>query len=144
MFDLIPFRRRNGNRLARYEDPFNYLWSSFYDLMDMGSFGFKTDVKETENEYILQAELPGMRKEDINIEIQDNYLTISAKNDEIIEEEKENYIRKERRTGSYCRAFNIENVKEDEIKASYKDGILEVRLPKKEPGKGNKRIIDIE
>lgn len=142
MFDLIPFRRRNGD-VERSEDPFNYLMSSFFDLADFGSRSFRTDVKENENEFRLQAELPGMKKEDIELSIEDDYLTISARNDEVIEEEKDNYIRRERRSGSYCRTFNIENVKEDEIDAQYKDGILEVILPKKEPGSAKRRTIDI-
>jgi len=143
MFDLIPFRRRNG-KVENREDPFNYLWSNFFDMIDMGSVGFKTDVKEMENEYILQAELPGMNRDNIKLEIEDNYLTILASNDEVVEEERDNYIRKERRSGSYRRSFNIENIKDDEIKANYRDGILEVILPKKEPGKVSRRVIDIE
>jgi HSP20 family protein len=143
MFDLIPFRHRNG-RVESREDPFNYLWSNFFDMNDMGSIGFKTDVKETENEYILQAELPGMNRDNIKLEIEDNYLTISASNDEVVEEERDNYIRKERRSGSYRRSFNIENIKDNEIKANYREGILEVLLPKKEQGKVSKRVVDIE
>jgi HSP20 family protein len=143
MFELIPFRRRNGKVESR-EDPFNYLWSNFFDMNDMGSIGFKTDVKETENEYILQAELPGMNRDNIKLEIEDNYLTISASNDEVVEEERDNYIRKERRSGSYRRSFNIENIKDNEIKANYREGILEVLLPKKEQGKVSKRVVDIE
>ncbi len=144
MFDLVPFRRQN-KKVVENDDPFAYLFSNFFnDALDVASVSFKTDVKENENEYIVQAELPGVKKEDINLELDDNYLTISVNNKEEHTEKKENYIRRERRTGSFQRAFYMENVKEDEIKAKYNDGILEIKLPKENPGKSDRKIIDIE
>jgi len=144
MFDLVPFRRQN-KKVVENDDPFAYLFSNFFnDALDVASVSFKTDVKENENEYIVQAELPGVEKEDINLELDDNYLTISVNNKEEHTEKKENYIRRERRTGSFQRAFYMENVKEDEIKAKYNDGILEIKLPKENPGKSDRKIIDIE
>ncbi len=67
-------------------------------------------------------------------------MTITAVNDEIIEEEKNNYIRKERRSGRFQRSFNISDVKADEIKAKYENGILEIVLPKAGKGKKTRRI----
>ncbi|MGB4045014.1 MAG: Hsp20 family protein, partial [Halanaerobiales bacterium] len=67
-------------------------------------------------------------------------MTITAVNDEIIEEEKNNYIRKERRSGRFQRSFNISDVKADEIRAKYENGILEIVLPKAEKGKKSRRI----
>lgn len=148
MFNLVPFHRRNRGLVDRslvdLEDFFDDFFNGFgrFGLMDRGINAFRTDIKETENEYIILAELPGVNKENINIEVDENYMTITAVNDEIIEEEKNNYIRKERRSGRFQRSFNISDVKADEIKAKYENGILEVRLPKAEPRK-NVRRIDI-
>ena len=147
MFDLVPFRNRNRREVEkRRDDPFNALVNDFFsDAFNMiDTKSFKTDVKETDEEYIIESELPGLEKDDINIEIIDDYLTISAQNEDKIEEENENYIRRERRTGSFQRVFHIENVKDDEIDASYENGILEVVLPKKEKTQPKKRTVDIK
>ncbi|HKL74847.1 MAG TPA: Hsp20/alpha crystallin family protein [Halanaerobiales bacterium] len=147
MFDLVPFRnRRRGEVEEGKGDPFNSLVNEFFSdaFNAIDTKSFKTDVKETDENYIIESELPGLSKEDINIEITDNYLTISAQNEEKFEEEKENYIRRERRTGSFQRVFQIDNVKEDEIDAKYENGILEVTLPKKEKQTPKKKTIDIK
>ena len=144
MFNLVPFRRR-GNRVQESDDAFDSLVSDFFsDMMDVADIGFKTDIREDENNFYIEAELPGLDKEDINVEIDDDRLVISATNEDIRKEREEDYIRRERRTGTYQRSFGINNVREDEIEASYEDGILEVRLPKEETGKTRKRrVIDI-
>jgi len=145
MFDLIPRRRKEGKMTERSEDPFDALWNSFFtNVMDRSELGFRTDVKEKEDKYIIDAELPGMKKEDISVEMDDNYLIISADNDYYEEEEEEGYIRKERRSGSYCRSFYVEDVKDEEIEAEYNDGILEITLPKKEESVKKKRSINIK
>lgn len=144
MFNLTP-RRRNRDEVTEREDPFDALMSNFFsDFMDMAGGGFRTDVKEKEDRYIIEAELPGLNREDINVELDNDRLIISAINEQTTEEEKENYIRRERRTGSYQRSFRIENIKEEEIEAEYKNGILYLDLPKEEPGKSGKRVIDIK
>ncbi|MFW6026502.1 MAG: Hsp20/alpha crystallin family protein [Candidatus Woesearchaeota archaeon] len=146
MFDLVPFRNRRRGELEESKDPFNDLVNDFFsDAFNViDSKSFKTDVRETDEEYIIESELPGLNKENINIEMTDDYLTISAQNEEEVEDEGENYIRRERRTGSYQRVFRIDNVKDDEIKANYDNGILTLTLPKKEKTKPEKRTIDIE
>ena len=147
MFDLVPFRnRRRGEVEEREEDPFNSLVNEFFSdaFNALDTRSFKTDVKETDEEYIIESELPGLEKDDINIEITDDYLTISAQNEEEFEDENENYIRRERRTGSFQRVFQIDNVKEEEIDAKYENGILEVVLPKKEKKTPEKKTIDIK
>ena len=145
MFDLIP-RRRNENRMTeKSEDPFDALWDSFFNnVMDRSKLGFRTDVKEKDDKYVIDAELPGMDKDDITVEMDDNYLTIAANNEEYNEAEEEGYIRRERRRGSYCRSFYIENIKEDEIEAEYNNGILEITLPKQEETVTKKKTIDIK
>lgn len=82
MFDLVPGSRREKRTPEKSEDPFDALWNSFFDnVMDRSEIGFRTDVKEKDDKYIIDAELPGMDKEDINVEMDDNYLTITANNE---------------------------------------------------------------
>ncbi|TDO94746.1 HSP20 family protein [Halanaerobium saccharolyticum] len=146
MFDLVPFRNRSRRDVAeRDEDPFNNLVSDFFgDVMDFAGRSFRADIKESDEEYTIEAEMPGMKKEDINLEINDDYLTISAEHQEEKEEKNEDYIRRERRQGRYARSFYFENVNQDDIKAEYNDGVLKVHLPKEEKTPVKKRTIDID
>ena len=146
MFDLVPFRNRNRRDVAeREEDPFNNLVSDFFgDVMDFAGRSFRADIKESDDEYTIEAEMPGMKKEDIELEINDDYLTISAEHSEEKEEKEENYIRRERRQGKYTRSFYLENVNQDDIEAEYNDGVLKVHLPKEEKTPVKKRTIDIK
>ena len=83
--------------------------------------------------YLLQAELPGFDKSDINIDLKDNLLTISASHkEEKNEDSKDKYIRRERYYSSYSRSFRVNDVEPGDIDASYNNGILEVKFPKKE------------
>ncbi|MGM0548804.1 MAG: Hsp20/alpha crystallin family protein [Bacillota bacterium] len=146
MFDLVPFRNRSRRQVSeRDEDPFNNLMSNFFgDMMDFAGSNFRADIKESETEYTIEAEMPGMKKEDINLEINNDYLTISAEQKQEKEEKHDNYIRRERRKGKYARSFYLENVREDDIEANYDDGILRVHLPKAEETPVKKRTIEIK
>lgn len=102
------------------------------------------DVYETENSYVLKADLPGIKKEDINLDVNNNTLTI--KGDKKFEEkvEKDNYLRIERRYGSFSRSFTLsEKVDKENISANYKDGVLEVTLPKKEEAKPKEIKVEV-
>ena len=94
----------------------------------------KTDIVELEDEYRLDIDLPGYDKKDIKISVENGYLTVSAKKDEVKEEKNgENFIRKERFTGECSRSFYIgDDLKAEDIKASFKNGILCLDIPKKE------------
>ncbi|MDO4307646.1 MAG: Hsp20/alpha crystallin family protein [Eubacteriales bacterium] len=111
----------------------------------------KTDVKEHENEYELEVSLPGYKKEDIQAELKDGYLTIKAstsQNNDEKDEKTGKYIRRERYSGSCSRSFYVgENVKQEEIKAKYENGVLDLMIPKKDPKKPaaeEKKYIAIE
>ncbi len=108
------------------------------------SGSFKTDIRETPEEYIVHAELPGVKKEDIKIDYNNNYLTISATRNNESEEKKDNYIRRERSYGSVSRGFYISNVNKDSIKAKFDNGVLNIELPKKELTANNSTQILIE
>ena len=107
----------------------------------------KTDIKETEDSYILDIDLPGYNKEDIKVDITEGYLTINAKTSHTSEDkEKGKFVRRERFIGEASRSFYVgEDIKEDEIKASFKNGILNLEVPKVTPEekKSNKRYIEI-
>lgn len=145
MFDMVPFGRRRRRQLSEGEDPFDSLLSDFFsDAMDLADVGFKTDIREDQENYYIESELPGMKKEDINIEIQDDNLVISANREETDETEEENYLRREIRRGSFQRVFRLDNVQEEKIEAEYDNGLLKVTMPKAEPGREEKRVIDIK
>lgn len=92
----------------------------------------KTDVREMENTYELDVDLPGFKKDEINVELKDGYLTISAaKGLDKDEKDKEGkYIRKERYAGACSRSFYVGDVQQKDVSAKYEDGILKVTLPK--------------
>ena len=85
----------------------------------------------------------GIKKDAIDLSFNNNYLTISAKRDDTVEDNKENFIRQERRYGEFKRSFYIDNVDEKNINASFEEGVLKIELPKLEKGKGNSNKIEI-
>ena len=114
----------------------------FDDMFDTRSYGrqqsdlMKTDVKETDKDYKLSVDLPGVKKDDLKAELKDGYLTISAtvnqNNDE--KDEEGRYIRRERFSGSFNRSFYVgENVSEEDIKAKFENGTLMLTVPKRNP-----------
>ena len=95
----------------------------------------KTDVKDTENGYEVDIDLPGFKKDEIGIELENGYLTVSAAKglDKDEEDKKGKYIRKERYAGAMQRSFYVgENLTQEDIKAKYENGILKLSVPKKE------------
>lgn len=108
----------------------------------------KTDIRETENEYVLDIDLPGYKKEDVKAQLKDGYLNVSVSHEENNEEkdEKDKYLRKERYTGSVSRSFYVgENLSEEDIKAKFADGILTLSFPKETPKKVEEnKYISIE
>ena len=108
----------------------------------------KTDIKEKGDKYLLEVDLPGYEKEDIKIEIEDGYLTVHASmNKNIDESDKDSkYVHKERYVGECSRSFYVgEDIKEEDIKASFKNGTLKLELPKQEMKKeDSKKYIEIE
>mgnify|MGYP004644492567 CR=1 FL=1 len=103
----------------------------------------RTDVKENDKEYVLEVEIPGYDKKDITVDINDGYLTVSAKKEEKSEEDKNGYIRQER-TSSCSRNYYVGDVDEDNIKAKYDNGVLTVNVPKMADKPEKQRTITIE
>ena len=145
--DIIPFGRRPFDIMRKFEKELfdiDEWFDEFISPFEKNTRFMRADIKETENEYIIEAELPGVKKDEIKIELYDNRLTIKAETKHELKEEKENFIRKERRYGAFCRTFYLDNVKQDDIKAKYEDGILKITLPKEKPSKPSIRTIDID
>lgn len=108
----------------------------------------KTDIKEEDDKYLIDMDLPGYEKENIKIDVENGYLTVYAKVDSN-NEKKENgkFVRKERYFSSCSRSFYIgDETKEEEIRASFKNGTLKIEVPKKEAKKEvtEKKYIKIE
>lgn len=141
MFDLVPFRRK-GRHVMGVDDVFEHMLNNFFSgFWGVGNFaGFKADIRETEEAYIVEAELPGLDKNMIDVEYKDNYLTIKAENKEVYEDRNANYIRRERRYGTFQRCFYVDNINADKISAKYEHGVLTVTLPKAEPGRKGRKI----
>ena len=108
----------------------------------------KTDIKEKGDKYLLEVDLPGYEKEDIKIEIEDGYLTVHASMNKNVEESDKDskYVHKERYVGNSSRSFYVgDNVKEEDIKATFKNGTLKLTFPKdKQEKQDEKKYIDIE
>ena len=135
MFGLVPFVSHNDlSKDFRNDDVFDRMMNVFDEPFFSGFHtpDFKVDVKDNGESYDLTAELPGMKKEDIQLTYKDNYLTIGAKNESSNDEKDSagNYIRRERSTSSMSRSFYIDGVDESKATADYKDGVLSVHLPK--------------
>ena len=146
MFGLIPFASKS--ELSKDENVFDRLMNVF-DEPFMQSFhmpDFKVDVKDNGESYDLTAELPGLKKEDISLTYENNYLTIATKNEQSKDEkdEKGNYVRRERSQSSMSRSFYIDNIDEGQATADYKDGVLSVHLPKTEKAEETSHTIAVD
>ena len=125
-----------------------YLDSVFDNFMDEGSDNFdvmKCDVYEKDGAYHIEAEIPGFKKDEISVDCEDGYVTISAEKNTENEEKDENkkYIKRERFYGKTVRKFYVGDVDSEKINAEYKDGMLELVVPKEEK-LPNKKSIEIK
>lgn len=140
--DLNPYHRSMPSEMLRGSFPGN-LFESILNNSFMAGFNtsMRSDIKETNQEYILEVEIPGFSKENINVECQDGLLTISAINTQDTDDNTANYVRQERQFGKISRSYRIDGINEDQILAEYRDGILRLTLPKSnETNEKRKRI----
>jgi len=121
--------------------PRRLYWDNLFDdFLILGTNNLKCDIYEKDNTFFLEADIPGFKKEDINVEAEDGYLLISASKEEEKKEEDKNYLRRERYSSSYERQFYLGNIDEDNVKAEFKDGTLKIIVPKKEELPNSKKI----
>ena len=137
--------------MVSIQDEMNRLFEDFFGQTPTragwtnGAWNPSVDVSEDKDSVIIRAEMPGMTKEDVKISIQDNVLTLKGEKKQEKEEKEKNYHRVERSYGSFCRSFQLPtSVKNDKVKASYKDGVLCVTLPKTEEVKPKEIPINID
>ena len=142
MFGMLPFERSNDNLF----DTFDNFARDFFRSSNASLPAFRTDIREVNDKYVLEAELPGFNKEDISLDVKDGILTITAEHKESSEkkDEKGTYLRRERRYGSFSRSFDITGIDEAGITAAYNNGVLELNLPKAQPTVPEARRIAIE
>lgn len=125
MFRIAPFRRR-----SRMETLLPQTLGDWFSWPEGSWQSFDVDVKESEQGYVLQADLPGVEKGNINLAVENGYLTIGVSQEEIKSENSENYVCRERRQLSSRRSFYVGNIDTKDVSASYENGVLEVTFPK--------------
>ena len=139
--------------LHTMQNEMNRLFNTFFDSPSAGAKTRQTamrrwtpamDVVESGDHYVLRADLPGLTENDVNIELEDNVLTISGQRKAEHEERKEGYYRLERSSGAFTRSLTLpEGVDADAIQASFDNGVLEVQIPKPEQQKPRKVQISL-
>lgn len=135
----------------RWGDEFDNLFEGFFRPMRWAEEPVneglvpRLDVVENDNEFVVHAEMPGIKKDDIHITLEDGVLTIDAESkSEIEEKEGSRIVRQERRYGHYVRSMRLgKDIDEKRVKANYKDGVLELTLPKAEEVKPKKISVDV-
>ena len=147
MFEMVPWRR-NNNGVQKRGDLFEDMINSFFGndfLVPTKVFGnnFLVDLKETDTEYTITADLPGVDKENINLSYDNGNLTIGAKRENVVEDKKENYVRQERSYGEFRRCFYMNNIDDSAIDAKFNNGVLSIKAPKLHEEKQRGRQIDI-
>lgn len=138
MFGMIPFGHEE-NSLWNYLD--NMERSLFTGFGDMSQF--RCDIQDKGDHYLMEAELPGFVKEDISLNLNGDELVITARHNSEVEEKQKDYVRRERKFGSFSRSFDVSGIDAAAITAAYNNGILEVTLPKRTEVLPASRSIEI-
>jgi len=138
--------------LNSLQNEMNRLFNVFFDAPVAGGNGGAPvrrwipamDLVESETHYVLRADLPGLTQEDVNIELEDNVLTLSGERKAENEEKTDGFYRLERATGAFSRSLTLpEGVDPDAVKATFANGVLEVRVPKPEQRKPRRVAISV-
>ena len=142
MFGMLPFERNDNNAF----DTFDNFARDFFRRSNTDLPAFRADIVDDGESFRLEAELPGYEKGDISLELKDSILTITAAHSETDEQHaaKDNYVRRERRWGSFQRSFDISGCDEHGITAAYVNGILTLTLPKAKPAEPQTHRIAID
>lgn len=142
MYNMMPFGHNRG--LANFFDDFDRHF--FGDLTHTNLSAFRTDIRDTGNQFVLDADLPGFKREDIKLDLQGDILTITAQHQDKKDEKDDNgnYLCRERTSSSYSRSFNVSGIRGENITAVYQDGVLQLTLPKQETQVPQTRRIEIQ
>lgn len=142
MFSMVPVRtnrhvavRNNENYFNPFSDDFfrAFFGDDFANGMLSAERPLKVDIRDEGDRYLLEADMPGVSRENVHVDVNDGVMTISAE----VNESKEStdngrYVYRERRYGRTSRAFNLDGIREEDITAEFKDGVLRLNLPKVE------------
>lgn len=143
MLALTPFRLRGVDAY----DPFRELESLERRFFGKDAISvFSVDIREEADRYLLEADLPGFRKEDIHLDIEGEYLTVKAerKSEREAGESEGKYLRNERLCGTFSRTFDLSDVDADALHATYENGVLTLTMPKKRTSVPQKRQLTID
>lgn len=140
---LLPVRRRERGPLARFHDEVDHLFRGFFDDWELPAWDYgrwpAIGIAENENEFVVKAEVPGCKADDIDISVHGNMLTISGEKKVYEEKKKKGYYHIERSHGSFRRILHLATeLDPDKIEATCKDGVLTLTLPKSEEAKAVK------
>ena len=128
----------NNKKYRSFRDEF---WDNFFSPAEQHSHNgrmLSTDIEEKEDSYVVNVDVPGAKKEDINVDLENGYLTIGVKEKE--EKEDKKYLHHERFFGSYSRTFYLGEVDKENVSASLDNGVLTIVLPKSKPVSNKSRI----
>jgi len=144
MFGLTPYNR-NVIRRTNEQSPLtnwidDFFSDDFFPMRSLRHDTFKVDVKDENNVYLIEADMPGVKKDEVHLEFHDGYLNISIEREESKEEDDKQYVHRERRLCSMHRSLYLGELDADKIQANLKDGILKVSAPKAVPVENKKRI----
>ena len=145
---LMNNENKRNNELDFFDDAFGGFFKPLF--YEEKHHSMKTDIKETENSYVLDIEVPGFDKKDVNVSLENGYLTVSAQkktceggeNGEK-DKKKENYIRRER-SCSVPRSYYVGDVDKEAVKAKYENGVLTIDIPKEKPALPESHSIVID
>ncbi len=129
--------------IRRFDDVFNKIWRGANWIQETPeAWSIPLDVTKTGDDVVVKASLPGVKKDDVDVTIEDNVLTIRAEVAQEAESEESGVLLKERRTGSFYRAVRLpETVDSENASSSYGDGVLTIKLPKLEEKKARKLTV---
>jgi HSP20 family protein len=142
MANMVPSGGRNRGLMGS-DDFYNMIDNFFSEPWFMGRYGrdtFKLDVQQKDNEYLVEAELPGVSREEVNIDMTDGNLQIAVKREENVNEEGRNYLHRERRYSSMSRSVYLADGTPEGIKAKLDNGVLKVVVPRTKRADNAKRI----
>ncbi|WP_311482145.1 Hsp20/alpha crystallin family protein [uncultured Anaerococcus sp.] len=133
---------RKNNSLSRYNDFYDMVDSFFNSPMETNVFesSFKLDVAEDDDKFLVEAEMPGIEKDSIDIDFDRGQLTLTVNSQTENTDEKKNYIHKERKSTRMTRSMYFGDIDEENINAKLENGILEIEIPKRKEEKTNKKI----
>ena len=143
MANMIPYGRSRGLSNTGFEDFYNMLDDFFTDPWFSGRRlreSFKLDVRQNDKEYLIEAELPGVKKEDISLDLRDGTLSISVNREENKNEDNKNFIHRERHVSSMSRSVYLGDADAENIRAKLDNGVLKVSVPMKAPVDLTRRI----